>query len=127
MKAAATTMRIPFLVSNIFLNPQSCKPLEKTTLSCRKLADQIAAELEIVGNKTAGAKAQINIAALSARLKSCPDTKRLFETHSTSFCAACKAQHIFAALSARLKPCHDTKRRFETHSTSFCAACKVVP
>jgi predicted amidohydrolase len=37
-----------------------------------------------------GPKGRIDFAALTARLKSCPDTKRLFKTHSMSFSAACK-------------------------------------
>ena len=46
--------------------------------SCRKWPIQIsalaAAGLQITENKTAGAKAQYDLAAPSARLKSCPDT-----------------------------------------------------
>ena len=38
----------------------------------------------------AGAKARVDFAALTSRLKSCPDTKRPFGTPFTSFSAACK-------------------------------------
>jgi hypothetical protein len=51
-----------------------------------------------------GPKGPADFAALTARLKSCPDTKRLFETHSTSFFAACKA--------LTYQSCPDTKHRF---------------
>jgi hypothetical protein len=36
-------------------------------------------------------EARVDYSALTARLKSCPDTKRLLETYSTSYFAACKA------------------------------------
>jgi hypothetical protein len=43
----------------------------------------------------AGAKARIDFKRLTARLKSCPDTKQPPETPFTSFSAACKAPLIF--------------------------------
>jgi segregation and condensation protein A len=67
-----------------------------------------------------GPKGPVDFAALTARLKSCPDTKRLFETHSTSFSAACKARVDRAVLTARLKSCPDT-------SQGFSAACEATP
>jgi uncharacterized protein (DUF58 family) len=41
------------------------------------------------GKHPSGPKGLVDFDALAARLKSCPDTKRLFETHSTSFPATC--------------------------------------
>ncbi|MFY9853095.1 MAG: hypothetical protein WAK26_04355, partial [Terracidiphilus sp.] len=38
--------------------------------------------------------------AFTARLKSCPDTKRVIETRSTSFSAACKGRVHFADIAA---------------------------
>jgi len=46
---------------------------------------------EIGGEHPSGPKGHADFAALTARLKSCPDTKRPFESASTSFSAASKA------------------------------------
>jgi hypothetical protein len=43
---------------------------------------------EIGGEHPSGPKGHADFAALTARLKSCPDTKRPFESASTSFSAA---------------------------------------
>jgi hypothetical protein len=42
-------------------------------------------------NLPSGPKGHVDFAAFTARLKSCPDTKRLFEQRSMSFSATCKA------------------------------------
>jgi putative glutamine amidotransferase len=49
-----------------------------------------------------GAKALVDFAAFTARLKSCPDAKRLFETHSTSFSAAWEAHPVRITPGSRL-------------------------
>jgi hypothetical protein len=51
--------------------------------------------------RPSGAKAHIDIAALTARLKPSP-------FKATSFSAACKAHIYFVAFTARLKSCPDT-------------------
>jgi len=49
------------------------------------------ARAALVGKESAGAKAQFILLALSARLKSCPDTKPWKFHVEASFSAACKA------------------------------------
>ena len=70
---------------------------------------------------SSGAKAPTNLLALSARLKSRPDTK----PHWSSFSAARKSQAFFAAFTARLKSCPDTKRPRLTTEMNFSAAPKT--
>jgi hypothetical protein len=65
-------------------------------------------------------KGPADFAAFTARLKSCSDTKRLFETHSTSFSAACKASVDSVDVLRGLKPPPPS-------GMSFSAACEVVP
>ncbi len=60
------------------------------------------------GQAFAGAKAHIDSRAVSARLKSCPDTKHLEDADLGSFSAADKAHLGYEAFSARLKSCPDT-------------------
>jgi hypothetical protein len=66
-----------------------------------------------------GAKARDCFVAFTARLKSCPDTKRPFETASASFSAACKARVDFAAFAAvRAKALTYQSCPFKTMSSS---------
>jgi hypothetical protein len=65
-------------------------------------------------NHPSGAKAHVYFQLCTARLKSCPVTKRLFETHFAGFSAGCKARVDFAVLTARgpegapVVPCYKT-------------------
>jgi hypothetical protein len=83
-----------------------------------------AAEKGLLASKlpeeqTAGAEAQIDFAAVTARLKSCPDTKPAEILAGTSFSAACIAHANFAALAARLKSCPVTKPLLFRAGSSF--------
>ncbi len=56
-----------------------------------------------------GPKGQVDFAALTARLKSCPDTKQLVETPSMSFSATYKASVGSVDVVRGLKPSHPSK------------------
>jgi hypothetical protein len=57
----------------------------------------------LAGKVPSGPKGHVDFAALSARLKSCPDTKRLVETRSMSFSATCNAQRLFCRIFGTTK------------------------
>ncbi|MGD0731683.1 MAG: hypothetical protein ABR956_10475, partial [Terracidiphilus sp.] len=59
---------------------------------------------ETIGKPLSGAKAQIILLALSARLKSCPDTRPIRCHSEEGFSATFKTPFHFQSFSARLTP-----------------------
>jgi hypothetical protein len=65
----------------------NCERPEKQRAGAKEVAEKVRTKGELGKKHPSGAKARHILLALSARLKSCPDTKPL----RLSFSAACKA------------------------------------
>jgi len=70
----------------------------------KQAAEKLGASDEIGGECPAGAEAHVHFASFTARLKSCPDTKRSRIHAEMSFSAACKAPVLSARFTRGLKP-----------------------